>query len=112
MSLGDNSGIGDYSYIQGEVIIEKNVMMAPTVALIATNHSFERIDIPMNEQGEYAKRIIIHDDVWIGYGAKVLAGVEVGKGAIIGAGAVVTSNIPEYAIVGGIPAKIIKYRDK
>lgn len=54
--------------------------------------------------------IVIDDDVWIGYGAYILSGVKIGKGAIVGAGAVVTKDVPEYAIVGGVPAKILKYR--
>lgn len=54
--------------------------------------------------------IIIDDDVWIGYGAIVMSGVHIGQGAVIGAGAVVTKDVPPYAIVGGVPAKIIKYR--
>lgn len=54
--------------------------------------------------------IIVEDDVWIGFGAKVLSGVRIGQGAIIAAGAVVTKDVPPYAIVGGIPAKIIRYR--
>lgn len=55
-------------------------------------------------------KIVIDDDVWIGYGSIILSGVHVGQGAIIAAGAVVTSNVPAYAIVGGVPAKVIKYR--
>ncbi len=54
--------------------------------------------------------IIIDDDVWIGYGAIIMSGVHIGQGAVIAAGSVVTKNIPAYAIVGGIPAKVIKYR--
>lgn len=54
--------------------------------------------------------IVIDDDVWIGYGATIMSGIHIGQGAVIAAGAVVTKNIPAYAIVGGIPAKIIKYR--
>lgn len=54
--------------------------------------------------------IIIDDDVWIGYGVTILSGVHIGQGAIIAAGAVVTKDVPPYAIVGGVPAKVLKYR--
>lgn len=54
--------------------------------------------------------IIVDDDVWIGYGATILSGVHIGQGAVIAAGAVVTKDVPPYAIVGGIPANVIKYR--
>ena len=54
--------------------------------------------------------IIVEDDVWIGYGTTIMSGVHIGQGAVIAAGAVVTKNVPPYAIVGGVPAKIIKYR--
>lgn len=56
--------------------------------------------------------IIIDDDVWIGYGATIMSGVHIGQGAVVAAGAVVTKDIPPYAIVGGVPAKVIKYRFK
>lgn len=54
--------------------------------------------------------IVVSDDVWIGYGATILSGISIGQGAVIGAGAVVTSDVPPYAIVGGVPAKVIKFR--
>lgn len=54
--------------------------------------------------------IIVDDDVWIGYGATILSGVHIGQGAVVAAGAVVTKDVPPYAIVGGVPAKVIKYR--
>ena len=54
--------------------------------------------------------IVVDDDVWIGYGATILSGVHIGQGAVVAAGAVVTSDIPPYAVVGGVPAKVIKYR--
>lgn len=110
ISIGDNSGVGDNCYLQGKIIIGNNVMMAPNVAIIATNHKFDRTDIPMNQQGDEEKCVIIRDDVWIGYGACILPGVEVGKGSIIAARAVVTKNVPDFSIVGGIPGKIIKRR--
>ncbi|MFI3284164.1 MAG: CatB-related O-acetyltransferase [Erysipelotrichaceae bacterium] len=54
--------------------------------------------------------ILVHDDVWIGLNAIIMSGIEIGQGAIIAAGSVVTKNVPPYAIVGGNPAKILKYR--
>lgn len=71
----------------------------------ATGHSWIHEDKSMP-----FKRTIIGNDVWIGYGAKVIGGVKIGDGACVGAGALVTKDVPPYAIVGGVPAKIIKYR--
>lgn len=113
VKLGDNSGLGINSFIQGPTTMGKNVMMGPDVVILTSNHKFDRIDIPMIEQGfRDKKRVEISDDVWIGIRAIILPGVKVGKGAIIGAGAVVTKDVPDYAIVGGCPAKIIKKRDE
>lgn len=66
----------------------------------------------MNEdlEGISKGNIIVKDDVWIGYGATIMSGVEIGQGAVVAAGAVVTKDVPPYAIVGGVPAKVIKYR--
>jgi maltose O-acetyltransferase len=64
----------------------------------------------MCEQGFYEEKPVVIDDVWIGGHVIILPGVHIGKGAIVGAGAVVTKDVPEYAIVGGSPAKVIKYR--
>ena len=85
--------------------------MGPNVTVLTRNHAFSRTDIPMNQQGMSEVRpVTISDDVWIGANVIILPGVCVGRGAIIGAGAVVTKNVPEYAIVAGNPAKIVKYR--
>ncbi len=54
--------------------------------------------------------IVVEDDVWIGFGATILSGVHIGQGAVVAAGALVTKDVPPYAIVGGVPAKLIKYR--
>ncbi len=71
-------------------------------------------DIQKYEEYKYAagtnKYVVIGDDVWIGAGARLMQGISVGTGAIIGAGALVVSNVPAYAIVGGVPARIIRYR--
>ena len=74
-------------------------------------HAFDCTGIPMMQQGFDTERpVTIDDDVWIGDRVLILAGVHVGKGAIIGAGAVVTKDVPPYAIVGGNPAHIIRMR--
>lgn len=71
-----------------------------------------KVKIAESERQEaFAKGdIVVDDDVWIGYGATVMSGVHIGQGAVVAAGAVVTKDVPPYAIVGGVPAKIIKYR--
>ena len=81
------------------------------VMIIAFNHAFDEIETPIISQDYYDADVIIEDDVWIGGGAIILAGVTVGKGSIIAAGAVVNTDVPPYSIVGGIPARIIKKRE-
>jgi maltose O-acetyltransferase len=113
ISIGDNSGIGYNSYIRGPLIIGNNVMMGPEVIILTSSHNFDSTDIPMNQQGHTAKRmVVIKDDVWIGTRVIIMPGISIGQGVIIGAGAIVTKNIPDYAIVGGNPAKIIRYRNE
>jgi len=110
IEIGDNSGLGVNCAI-AFARIGSNVMMGPDVLYIEGNHMFDRVDIPMIEQGHYpSKELVIGDDVWIGARVVLLPGVTVGRGAVIGAGAVVTKDVPEYAIVAGNPAKIIRYR--
>ena len=64
----------------------------------------------MGKQGMREAEVIIGNDVWIGMRSIIMPGVKIGDGAVIGAGAVVTKDVPDYAIVGGVPARIIKYR--
>ena len=111
IEIGDKSGIGLNARIQGPLKIGKYVMMGPDVIIYTRNHKANSIEKPMIEQGETrAEEVIIEDDVWIGARAVILPGVKIGKGAIIGAGAVVTKDVEPYTVVGGVPAKIIKYR--
>lgn len=110
-SLGDYSGIGINARIHGDCTIGDHVMMGPDVVIITSNHSFDRTDIPMMFQGFEAERpVIIGNDVWIGERVIILPGVHVGDGAILAAGAVVTKDVPPYAIVAGVPATMIKMR--
>lgn len=109
--LGDYSGIGVNAKIYGRCIIGNYVMMGEDCTIITRNHRFDRIDIPMMYQGfEEEQPVIIGDDVWIGDRVTILPGVKIGNGSIIAAGAVVTHDVPEYSIVGGVPARIIKSR--
>ena len=111
VELGDYSGIGIRAQINGKAVIGKNVMMGPDVCMYARNHAFDRTDIPMNQQGfTPEKPIVIEDDVWIGARVIILPGVHIGTGAVVGAGAVVTKDVPDYAVVGGNPARILKMR--
>lgn len=96
---------------KGNISIGNSVLIGPNVVLRSSNHSFDSSKIPVLEQGMTEGEIIIHDDVWIGSNAVILPNCEIGKGAIIGAGAVVTSNVVSYSIVGGVPAKLIKMRE-
>lgn len=110
-TLGDYSGIGINARINGACTIGDHVMMGANVTVITRNHSFERTDIPMMDQGfEEERPVAIGNDVWIGDRVIILPGVHIGDGSIIAAGAVVTHDVPSYAIVGGVPAKIIKMR--
>ena len=97
---------------KGNIYIGNNVLIGPNVVLRSSNHSFESIEMPVIEQGMTEGEIIIHDDVWIGSNAVILPNCEIGEGAIVAAGAVVTSNVDSYSIVGGVPAKLIKKRVK
>ncbi|MCX8131260.1 MAG: acetyltransferase [Clostridia bacterium] len=111
IEIGDNSGLGVNCRVSGPLKIGDNVMMGPDVMIYTQNHNFDRTDIPMNSQGNSPKRdVVIGNDVWIGARSIILPGVKIGEGAIVAAGAVVTKDVEPYSIVGGNPARIIKFR--
>lgn len=112
LRVGDHSNIGPYAYIgcSGFISIGNHVMMGPRVNLLAEQHNFERTDVLMKEQGVTRSFITIEDDCWIGANTTILAGVTVGRGSIIAAGAVVTRDVPPFTVVGGVPAKVIRAR--
>lgn len=111
VSLGDYSGIGVNARIHGKCVIGRYVMMGQDCIILTRNHCFDRTDIPMCQQGFQEERpVVIDDDVWIGDRVTILPGVHIGTGCIIGAGSVVTRDIPDYAIVAGNPARVIRNR--
>jgi maltose O-acetyltransferase len=110
VKFGKSCQINQNTFIE-EADIGNFVMIAPNVAIISSTHNFERTDIPMAFQGvTTSKKVIIEDDVWLGRNVVVMPGVRIRKGSIVAAGAVVTRDVPEFKIVGGVPAKIIKDR--
>lgn len=111
IEMGDDSGIGADTQIPSDTIIGKNVMLSRRCFILNRNHRFDRIDIPINDQGfKDAKQTIIEDDCWVGMNTLFTPGRRVRKGTIIAMGSVVTKDFPEYSIVGGNPAKLIKSR--
>lgn len=111
VSIGNESSIGDRSYLQGEIHIGEFVMMGQECRIYTTNHRMDNTEIPMCHQGDdLEKPVYIGNDVWIGSRVTILPGVHIGDGAVIGASAVVTKDVPEYAVIGGNPARILNYR--
>ena len=113
ITIGEDSLVGEYSVIRGQggVTIGDRVYTSPFTQIIAVNHVFDDPEQPFVDQGITAEGIVIEDDVWLGAGAIITDGVHIGKGAVIAAGAVVTKDVPAHAVVGGVPAKIIKEID-
>ena len=103
-------GYGDPGDTEGLIKIGNNVRIAPNVMIISANHVFDNTDIPICKQGMDVKPITIEDDVWVAGRVNIMAGVTIGKGSVIGAGSIVTKDIPPYSVAVGVPAKVIKYR--
>lgn len=106
-----NSNVSLNASINGEIRIGSDVLVGPGVLMRSTDHAFARTDIPISRQGHTPGRILIADDVWIGGNVTILGGAVIGTGAIVAAGAVVNAEVPPYAVVGGVPARFIKWRE-
>lgn len=110
ISIGHNCRINENVFIQ-QATIGNNVLIAPNVAILSASHNHENIQIPIVDQGDTEPNPpTIEDNVWLGRNVIVMPGVRIGEGAIVGAGAVVTKNVPPFTVVGGVPAKFIKKR--
>jgi len=119
---GDNSHsfceIGEHTFIGcnavmgagGGIRIGNHVQIGQTVNMHAENHQFRDASRRIDQQGVSFQGIVVEDDVWIGSQATILDGVTIGRGAVVGAGAVVTKSVPPYAIVAGVPAKVVGMR--
>jgi maltose O-acetyltransferase len=117
ISVGDDVVLGRNAFLiaaKSEIVIGNKVVFGPEVVLYGGGHNIAAVGrymldveekLPTDDRG-----IVIEDDVWVGARAIILRGVTIGRGAVVGAGSLVTKSVPPYAIVGGNPAKIIKYR--
>ena len=110
LEMGDNCTVNSYAVLHGKIRIGSNVSIAPGAKLFGENHNFSRIDIPFKQQGNVRKGITVGDDVWIGADVIIVDGVRVGSHVVLAAGAVVTKDVPDYALAGGNPARIIRDR--
>ena len=110
--IGDNTALNSNVMINADfngcIEIGQYVIIAPNVVIRASSHNFSDLSKPIRLQGHKAGKIIIGNDVWIGANAVITEDVTIGDGAVIGAGSVVTHDVPPYAVVGGVPARIIK----
>ncbi|MGN0222351.1 MAG: acyltransferase [Prevotella sp.] len=110
--IGDDTHLGLHNTVIGPVRIGKQVIIAQGVTISALNHCFKDVSLPVCMQGYTTGEIIIEDDVWIGANSVILQGVHIGTHAVVGAGAVVTKDVPPYTVVAGNPAKVIKVIEK
>ena len=92
-----------------KIVIEDDVLFAPHVHISDRNHGFENIHIPISRQKVTSKGpVVIGAETWLGFGCQVMSGVKIGRHCVIAAGAVVVKDVPDYCVVGGNPARILK----
>lgn len=109
--VGAHSIMGFGCWIPPNVRAGNYVMFAPGVAVVGADHRYDISGTPMLFSGRVPlPETIIEDDVWLGYGVTLMAGVRVGRGSIVAAGSIVTRDVPPYSVVAGVPAKVIKQR--
>ncbi len=106
--VGQECTISSFQHVS----IGRECIVADRVMLIDFDHGVVEVERPVREQGIYKRDVRVGNNVWIGYGACILRGVTVGDNAVIGTNAVVTKDVPANAIVGGVPARVIRMRDE
>ncbi|NQT17521.1 MAG: acyltransferase [Planctomycetes bacterium] len=96
---------------EGEVKIGDRVLIGYRTQILSTNHAIPPRPQRIFSAGSVCKPIVIGDDVWIGANCLILAGVSIGEGAVVAGGSVVTKDVPRFAVVGGVPARVIRFRE-
>ena len=112
LAIGDNVSIHPMSYIDagGGIFIGNDVSIAHSTTIMSEEHNFSDLNINIKDQGCKSIPTIIEENVWIGAGCRILGGAIIRKGCIIAAGAVVKKEVPQFSVVGGVPAKLLKVR--
>lgn len=113
ITLGEHTNIGFNSEIfsGSSVTVGRHGLFAAYTYLVGGGHDFERADLPVLEQERVSKGITLGDNVWLGTGAKVLDGVRVGRDVVVGANAVVNTDLPDGAVAAGVPARVLRRRE-
>lgn len=112
IQIGDNTTINPFCVLQGNggITIGSDTLIAAGVKVFSANHVFNNRVKKIRAQGETKYGVFIGDDVWIGSDCTILDGVNIGSGSIVAAGSVVNKDVAPYSVVGGVPAKVIKFR--
>lgn len=112
--IGDNVGIGEFAYLGGAggLQIGSDVIVGQYFSTHPENHVFSNPDVPIREQGVTREGIQIGSDCWIGAKVTILDGVTLGRGCVVAAGSVVNRSFPDYSIIGGVPARVLKQRTR
>ena len=116
ITIGNDVYIGPHAMFKSikDIRIGNKVLFGPYVKIMGGNHNYREVGHYMfdvkRKRDDDDLPVVIEDDTWIGCNVTILKGVTIGRGAIVSAGSVVTKDVPRYAIVGGIPAKVLKYR--
>jgi len=112
--IGNNTTVSSFCHISSvatRVSIGENVIIASYCYIIGGGgYGFDRVDIAIKDQARFGKGIVIEDDIWLGAGVYVIDGTKIGTGSVIGAGSVVTHDIPEYSVAVGVPARVVRRR--
>jgi acetyltransferase-like isoleucine patch superfamily enzyme len=113
VEIGEKTVLGQECTISAyqRVRIGQQCVIADRAMFIDFDHGMVEVERPIRVQGIYKRETIVGSNVWIGYGACILRGVQVGDNAVIGTSAVVTKDVPANAVVAGVPAKVIRMRD-
>jgi len=110
IDIGSDTHFAPYGCLYGPLTIGRNCAIAAHVVFASVGHGYARTDIPMVDQLVLKKEIVLEDDVWVGANAVITQGVRIGTGSIVGAGSVVTKDVPAFSVTGGSPARVIRDR--